>query len=93
MTKQEILVELLKKRQSLVEKYRASREYGEWSCGQQDADSDNDSHYDKVMKIAISIAEGRDIQDMDKYMVEDAKELMQIVLEDFYLTIQHHFGL
>ena len=88
--KQEVLRELLINRKREVEAYRANFEYGEWSCGQQDADADEAEYWDKTMKVALTIVDGTDA----RYKISDgereaATTLIKEVLEDFTYTITH----
>ena len=51
----EILLTILKRKQAQVKAHQESRSYGEWSCGQQDADCEADAHFDSLMSDAIEM--------------------------------------
>ena len=60
-TTRSITLDILLKKKAEVEAHIQTRVYGEWSCGQQDADNEADAHFDKMISESIEVYEDNNV--------------------------------
>lgn len=77
MKTRSLIVEILELKKAEVEEHRKNYEYGEWSCGQQDADAEDAEAWDRIMSRALEVFRDNNVYVHMKY--RQNKELVSFV--------------
>ncbi len=83
-TTRELVLDILLAKQAEAKAYIESRSYGEWSCGQQDADCEADEHFDKMISDAICIYDNNNVHFvLSERRRQDIYEFVNEIIDDF----------